>query len=64
MSEERIATALERLESVLRARPSFAEHEETPAVARWQDGLRLKVSHPKSDLKVQTDLPGGARRRR
>ena len=57
MSEERIAAALERLESVLRARPAFADHEETPAVARWQDGLKLSVSHPKRDLKVLTDLP-------
>jgi uncharacterized OsmC-like protein len=57
MSEERIATALERLESVLRARPTFGEHEETPAIARWQDGVRLSVSHPKKDLKVLTDLP-------
>ena len=57
MSEERIAAALERLESVLRARPSFADHEETPAMAHWQAGLKLSVSHPKKDLKVLTDLP-------
>lgn len=57
MSEERIATALERLESVLRARPTFGEHEETPAIARWQHGVILSVSHPKKDLQVLTDLP-------
>jgi uncharacterized OsmC-like protein len=57
MSEERIAAALTRLESVLRARPTFADHEETPAIARWQDGVKLSVRHPKRDLRVLTDLP-------
>jgi organic hydroperoxide reductase OsmC/OhrA len=57
MSEERIAAALERLESVLRARPSFGDHEEIPAMAHWQAGLKLSVSHPKNDLKLLTDLP-------
>jgi uncharacterized OsmC-like protein len=57
MSEERIAAAMTRLEAVLRARPTFADHEESPAIARWQDGLKLSVSHPKKDLTVVTDLP-------
>jgi uncharacterized OsmC-like protein len=57
MSEERIAAALARLESVLRARPTFGDYEETPAIARWQDGLKLSVRHPKKALKVLTDLP-------
>jgi uncharacterized OsmC-like protein len=57
MSEERIAAALARLESVLRLRPTVGDHEETPAIARWQDGVKLSVSHPKRDLRVLTDLP-------
>jgi uncharacterized OsmC-like protein len=57
MSEERIAAALTRLEAVLRAHPTFADHEETPAIAHWQHGLTLSVIHPKKDLKVVTDLP-------
>jgi uncharacterized OsmC-like protein len=58
MSEERIAAALARLESALRLRPKFADHEESPAMARWQGGLKLSVHPPKGDLKVLTDLPG------
>jgi uncharacterized OsmC-like protein len=57
MSRERIAAAMTRLEAVVSARPGAADHEETPATARWQAGLKLSVSHPKKDLKVLTDLP-------
>jgi uncharacterized OsmC-like protein len=58
MSEERIAAAVTRLESVLRLRPTFADHEETPAIARWQGGAKFSVRPPKGDLRVLTDLPG------
>jgi uncharacterized OsmC-like protein len=57
MSEERIAAALARLESVLRVRPTFGDCEETPAIARWQGGLKFSVRPPKGDLGVLTDLP-------
>jgi uncharacterized OsmC-like protein len=57
MSEERIAAALARLESVLRLRPTFGDYEETPAIARWQGGARFRVHPPKGDLAVLTDLP-------
>lgn len=58
MSEERIAAALARLRSVLLARPTVGDCEETPAIARWQGGLRFSVRPPKGDLSVLTDLPG------
>lgn len=57
MSAERIAAALTRLESALRLRPTFGDCEETPAVARWQEGAKFSVSPPKGDLAVLTDLP-------
>jgi uncharacterized OsmC-like protein len=58
MSEERIAAALARLESVLRARPTFGDCEETPAIALWQGGLKFSVRPPDGDFRVLTDLPG------
>lgn len=57
MAPERIAAALARLESVLRLRPSFADCEETPAIARWQGGAKLIVRHPKGHPELLTDLP-------
>jgi uncharacterized OsmC-like protein len=57
MSRKRIAAAMTRLEAVLSARPGVADHEEPSAMARWQAGLKLNVSHPNKDLKVLTDLP-------
>jgi uncharacterized OsmC-like protein len=57
MSTERIAAALTRLESVLRLRPTFSDCEETPAIARWQEGAKFSVGPPKGDLAILTDLP-------
>jgi uncharacterized OsmC-like protein len=57
MSAERIAAALTRLESVLRFRPTFGDREETPAIARWQEGAKFSVRPPKGDLAILTDLP-------
>jgi uncharacterized OsmC-like protein len=57
MSEERIAAALTRLQSVLRARPTFGDHEDHPAIARWQRGLKINVRPPKGDVAILTDLP-------
>jgi len=57
MSAERIAAALTRLESALRLRPTFGDCEETPAVARWQQGAKFSVRPPKGDLAILTDLP-------
>jgi len=57
MSAERIAAALVRLESVLRARPTFGDYEEIPATAEWQGGAKFTVHHPKGELRVLTDLP-------
>jgi len=57
MTTERIAAALGRLETVLRRRPTFAEHEDKPAIARWQGGTRFTVRPAQGDLEILTDLP-------
>jgi uncharacterized OsmC-like protein len=62
MSMEPIATALERVASVLRKRPSAAVSDDAPAVARWDGGLRVTARHP-AGTEVATDMPaelGGA----
>lgn len=56
MSTERIAAALQRVESILKRRPEAGLHDDTPAVARWQGGARVVSSHP-GGATVATDMP-------
>jgi uncharacterized OsmC-like protein len=52
-----IAQALQRVEAVLRRRPETGLHDDAPATARWEGGMRMVASHP-SGLQVLTDMPG------
>lgn len=56
MAAQDIALALQRVEAVLRRRPESGLHDDAPAVARWDGGTRMVVSHP-SGLQVLTDMP-------
>jgi hypothetical protein len=41
MTIEDIAAAVQRVESVLKRRPATGIHDDAPATARWQTGLRV-----------------------
>jgi uncharacterized OsmC-like protein len=58
MTIEDIATAVRRLESALKRRPATGMHDDAPATARWQTGLRFATSHAKG-TQVLTDMPAG-----
>jgi uncharacterized OsmC-like protein len=57
-----IATALERVATVLQRRPDMGMHDDAPAVARWEGGTRVTALHANGHA-VTTDMPcelGGA----
>jgi uncharacterized OsmC-like protein len=56
MSMERIAAAVQRVESILKRRPEAGLHSDAPAVARWEGGVRVVSTHP-SGASVATDMP-------
>jgi len=57
MSMQEIASALERMKSVLRRRPSAGLHDDAPATARWENGTRVVAIHA-NGARVLTDMPG------
>lgn len=57
MTARDIAAALQRVESVLRRRPEVGVHDDAPAAAHWDGGLRVVTRHA-SGLQVVTDMPG------
>jgi uncharacterized OsmC-like protein len=56
MTIEDIATALQRVESVLKRRPAAGMHDDAPATARWRTGLRVAACHA-NGTQVLTDMP-------
>ncbi|HEY6642157.1 OsmC family protein [Povalibacter sp.] len=54
--EQRVATALNRVISVLERRPSAGMHADAPAVAHWNGGLSVTTTHP-DGAQIQTDMP-------
>jgi len=56
MTMEDIATAMQRVESVLKRRPAAGMHDDAPAIAHWQTGLRIAASHA-NGTQVLTDMP-------
>jgi len=51
-----IAAAAQRVESVLQRRPTSGTHDDAPATARWQDGLRVVAYHA-NGTEMLTDMP-------
>jgi uncharacterized OsmC-like protein len=51
-----IAAAAQRVESVLQRRPTSGTHDDAPATARWQDGLRVVAYHA-NGTEMPTDMP-------
>lgn len=56
MTKEDIAAAMQRVESVLQRRPATGIHDDAPATARWQSGLRVVASHA-NGTQMLTDMP-------
>ena len=56
MTIEDIAAAVRRVGSVLSADPTTGMHDDAPAAARWQSGLRVIASHA-NGTQVLTDMP-------
>jgi uncharacterized OsmC-like protein len=56
MGERDIASAVQRAESVFRRRPLAGLHDDAPATAVWQSGMRV-ISHHEIGAKIPTDMP-------
>jgi len=56
MATKDIAAAVQRVESVLKRRPAAGIHDDAPATARWQTGLRVVASHA-AGIQMLTDMP-------
>jgi uncharacterized OsmC-like protein len=56
MTMEDIAAAMQRVESVLKRRPATGIHDDAPATARWQTGLRVVARHA-NGTQMLTDMP-------
>ena len=56
MTKEDIAAAVQRVESVLQRRPATGIHDDAPATARWQSGLRVVACHA-NGMQMLTDMP-------
>ncbi len=56
MTSQKIAAAMQRVESVLRRRPEVGLHEDAPATARWERGTRVVSSHA-NGAQLVTDMP-------
>ncbi|OUM02602.1 OsmC family protein [Variovorax sp. JS1663] len=56
MSMQDIAAALQRVETVLQRRPDQGLHDDAPATARWQGGVRVESSHA-NGTRMLTDMP-------
>ena len=53
---QNLATALQRVEAVLRRRPEMGLQDDVPATARWESGLRFVASHA-NGTQLVTDMP-------
>jgi len=56
MTIQDIAAAVQRVESVLQRRPATGIHDDSPATARWQTGLRVVACHA-NGTQMLTDMP-------
>ena len=56
MATQDVAAALQRVESVLRRRPSAGLHDDAAATAHWEGGTRVIARHD-NGKQVPTDMP-------
>ena len=56
MATQVISSAINRVKAVLQRRPEIGLHEDAPATARWQSGMRVASSHA-NGTQILTDMP-------
>jgi organic hydroperoxide reductase OsmC/OhrA len=56
MTTQAISTAINRIRKILERRPEAGLHDDSPATARWQGGLRVVSSHA-NGTQMLTDMP-------
>jgi uncharacterized OsmC-like protein len=56
MTARDLATAMERVQSVLTRRPETGLHDDAPAAVRWCGDTRMVARHP-GGLQFETDMP-------
>lgn len=56
MTMQTISAALRRVESILHRRPEVGLHDDAPATARWEGGMRVVSSHA-NGTRLATDMP-------
>lgn len=56
MAIDDIARAVQRVETVLKRRPASGIHDDAPATARWQTGLRVMACYA-NGTQISTDMP-------
>jgi uncharacterized OsmC-like protein len=56
MSMQDIAAAVQRAQAALERRPEMGLHDDAPATARWQGGVRVESCHPNGTAML-TDMP-------
>ena len=56
MTLRAISAAMDRLMAILLRRPEFGLQDDTPAIARWESGLRVVSSH-ENGTQMVTDMP-------
>ena len=56
MSMNDVATALQRVRTVLGRKPELGVHDDAPATARWERGTRIVASHA-NGTRMETDMP-------
>ena len=57
MAEQDVATALQRVQAVLRRQPEIGLHDDAPAAARWEGGTRVVTTHA-NGTEISSDMPG------
>jgi uncharacterized OsmC-like protein len=56
MAMQDVAAALQRVKAALKRRPEMGLHDDAPATARWENGMRIVASHA-NGTRMQTDMP-------
>jgi uncharacterized OsmC-like protein len=56
MTADIIAKAMHRVRTILARRPEAGVHADDPAIARWDEGMRVVVRHA-NGTQITTDMP-------
>ncbi len=52
-----IAVALQRVETLMHKRPDLGPHDDAPAHARWEGGMRVSAADASGERRLETDMP-------